>query len=102
MPYLPQTSAVRARREIMNGDKLSEEMKSLETQVDALFKKVNEANRFFWPALVSPDRHLTAQPESFSTGSMEEMQVCLKFNYDAWAETTGAIDFVQVKMQGRD
>lgn len=69
--------------------------------MDILFNAVSKANKHFWPALSSPDRHLTARPEACARGTVEEMQDALRLAYDAWSETPGAIEFIKAKMQGK-
>jgi hypothetical protein len=70
---------------------------SLEAQVEALYRRIQKANEYFWPTLLEPGSHLTAQPESYSRGSVEEMQLVLMHSYDSWIETAGAIDFIKAK-----
>jgi hypothetical protein len=72
----------------------------LKAQIDAIFDAVEEANEHFWPALIDPDIDLTEIPEAYSPGSVEEMILVLRYNYDAWAETPGAIDFIEAKVDG--
>lgn len=73
----------------------------LKKQVDTLFNAVNKANKYFWPALLKPGRHLMARPDMCVRGTMGEMQEALGLTYDAWSETPGAIKFIKAKMKGR-
>lgn len=67
----------------------------LSVQFDRLYKAVYQANRHFWQALLSPKNHLKARPESFSSGSIEQMQLILQSSIDAWTETYGAIPLIK-------
>lgn len=98
---IPQSPAVAANREMMDGGARLAAIKNLKTQIDTLYNEINKTNKHFWPALMNPHRHLTARPEAFSAGSVEEMQLVLKNNYAAWIETPGAIDFVKAKFNAR-
>ncbi|KAL1968778.1 hypothetical protein VTN77DRAFT_1139 [Rasamsonia byssochlamydoides] len=97
-----------ARSPIIAGNKAILERKDhraaiidkLGAQVDRLYKAVDKTNRYFWPSLLKPGRHLTARPEAYSRGSMEEMQLMLQYSYDAWIETPGAIEVIKAKVEG--
>ena len=73
----------------------------LRKQVGILFNTVNKANKYSWPALLSPEGHLTARPEMCARGTVEEMQDALGLAYAAWSETPGAIEFIKAKLQGK-
>jgi hypothetical protein len=70
-------------------------IEKLESQVKELYTAIKSTNKHFWPALLQPGAHLTARPEAYSEGSLEEMQIFLQYNYDSWVETPGAIDVVR-------
>lgn len=93
---------MRASHDIMSGDSGIREtmIDKLKAQIDVIFDAVQEANEHFWPALIDPESDLTKLPEGYSHGSVEEMIVVLRYNYDAWAETPGAIDFIEAKVDG--
>ncbi|KAL8736543.1 MAG: hypothetical protein Q9181_002392 [Wetmoreana brouardii] len=67
-------------------------MRKLEQQVHELYTTVEVKNKHFWRILVEPGKHLTARPGAYSHGSLEQAQLVLMYNYQAWAETPGAID----------
>lgn len=71
----------------------------LETQVEELYNTVEKENKYFWEALLEPGGHLEAKPEYYSSGSVEQMQVTLKFSYDAWVETPGAVELIEHIME---
>ncbi|KAJ5143094.1 uncharacterized protein N7515_001881 [Penicillium bovifimosum] len=71
----------------------------LKAQIDALYGEVHKANKFFWLALINPSKH-TGRPMAYSRGSMEETQLNVCYNYDAWIETPGAMDFIKAKVHG--
>jgi hypothetical protein len=69
----------------------------LSSQVDRLFEAVDGANRHFWPALLNPGRNLEARPETYSSGSVEEMQLALKYSINSWRESPGALQLIAGK-----
>ncbi|UJO14830.1 hypothetical protein CLAFUW4_08443 [Fulvia fulva] len=87
--------------EVRNGVDISPRIREVEGQVNTLFNTVKKANSHFWPAMAKPGRNLTAQPEYYSRGTVEEMQVYLQANYAAWEETPGAIAWVKERLSRR-
>jgi hypothetical protein len=69
-------------------------------QVRTLFKAIHKANKHFWPALVEPGDNLQARPTSWKQGDERQMQFALQHNYNAWAETPGAIDAIGGLLEG--
>lgn len=88
-------SVVAENRSIMNAQDQTSLIKKLESQVQDLYAAVQKLNKYFWPALLKPGKHLTARPEAYSHGSMEQMQLVLQYNLDAWTETPGALGVVR-------
>ena len=88
-------SVVAENRDIMNSQDQAPLMKNLEAQVQDLYAAVKDQNQYFWPSLLNPGKHLHTRPEAYSIGSLEEMQLVLQHNYDAWMETPGATDVVR-------
>lgn len=99
---IPQSNIVRESREIMTGDSESRRalIEELKTQIDAVFEAVQEANEHFWPALIDPGDHFNGMPAAYSMGSVEQMKLTLRYNYDAWVETPGAIGWIMSKADG--
>lgn len=85
-------------RDVENGRDIGGHISQLEQQVDALFDALNNANKYYWAAVVEPGNHLTARPPHYSAGTVSEMQLALAQTYDAWAETPGAIEWVKRKV----
>jgi hypothetical protein len=75
----------------------SELVDILSPQVDRLYEAVERANRHFWPALLSPGLNLEALPQSYTHGSVEEMQLVLKHSIDSWRESPGALELIAAK-----
>lgn len=84
---------------IDDGEDLGHFINTIESHVNTMCHAVKSGNQHFWSALVNPGRNLTARPDAYSHGSTAQMQLALHFNYDAWEETPGAIDFIKVKVQ---
>lgn len=92
-------SVVAENRSIMNATDQTPLIQTLEMQVQVLYTAVKNSNRHFWPALLNPDKHLTAKPVAYSDGSLGQMQHVLRYNFDAWAETPGAVDMIRDLMK---
>lgn len=75
---------------------------TLKSQVKFLYRAVSRANGGMWHALLSPGRHLDARPSVYTHGSMHQMQMVLKQNYDAWHESPGAIEILKAILHKRD
>jgi hypothetical protein len=75
-------------------------IKEMSSQVDEVYTAVESANKHIWKALLKPTGHLNARPESYSHGSVQEMQIVLKYSLDAWIETPGALDLIRAKVEG--
>ena len=88
-------SIVSKNKNAMNAQDQTLLIKNLEMQIEKLHEAVDRHNEYFWPALLDPEEHLSAQPEWYSRGSFGEMQIVLQRNYDAWTETPGAVDMIR-------
>lgn len=98
---IPQSTIIHSSREIMDGDSntrraLTEKLKK---QIDVVFNAVQKANKHFWPALIDPDDYLKAMPAAYSRGSVEEAKLVLRWNYEAWEETPGAIGWIESQLE---
>jgi hypothetical protein len=71
----------------------------LGVQMEDLFNTVHRANPHMWPTICDPGDHLTARPACYGMGTIEEAQISLKWSYDAWAETPGAIDVLKTMLE---
>ncbi|KAF2811728.1 uncharacterized protein BDZ99DRAFT_560092 [Mytilinidion resinicola] len=71
----------------------------LKAQIEELYYAIERNNSHFWEALLQcePDvrKDLTAPPRGYPKGTVQAMQVVLKYFYASWAETPGAIDFIR-------
>lgn len=76
-------------------DEPVEVIEVLKSQVNMLYQAVDKANSHFWDAFFDPGPHLKKRPDSWSRGSEEEMQLALKWCYDAWKECPRAIEVVK-------
>lgn len=109
-PHLPQElldtvkryavgSIISSNREILGRTHHSVQIEDLYQQIRQCFNKVKKANAHFWPAMLNPGEHLKARPETYTVGSVEEMQLKLQNCYDAFAETPGAMAEVEELMR---
>ena len=86
---------VSERKDIMNATDLTPLNKKLDTQIQALIEGVKRQNPHFWKGLLQPENHLTARPEAYSPGSVQEMQLVLQSSYNSWIETPSAMDLLR-------
>lgn len=96
---MPLSSIILRDKDIASAEDYKDLIETLSNQVDVLFQAVVKANKYFWPALIKPGKHLGARPGAYSPGSKEEMQSTLNYCYDSWLETPAAIDLIKKKME---
>ncbi|PVH85214.1 hypothetical protein DL98DRAFT_546245 [Cadophora sp. DSE1049] len=96
------STIVANNKDIMDSEDQGPLIKKLEDQVKQMHGMVGESNKHFWPALLIPEKHLTATLSMYSHGTVPHMQLCLQQSYDSWAETPGAIDMVRKLEKGDD
>ncbi|KGO37356.1 hypothetical protein PEX1_011870 [Penicillium expansum] len=99
---VPQNPVVCANRSIMDGEAGTRPtmIRRLKKQIDTLYQDVHGANSDFWTAIVNPPNRARKFPTVYGNGSAEEIQLMIHFNYAAWVETPGAIDFIKAKVHG--
>lgn len=83
------------RKDVMDRTKQASILQKLQAQTRKLYAAVGERNKYFWPTLLNPGRHLTTRPGAYSIGGVEEMEIVLQYNYYAWIENPGAIDVIR-------
>ncbi|CAG8910083.1 unnamed protein product [Penicillium egyptiacum] len=94
-------STITKNPNIVNCDNGWLEMVKVKAQIRTLYEAVNKLNADFWPALVNPVEHLKAKPMSYSTGSVEQVQLALQFTYEAWGDIPGAIAVIEMCIEGK-
>lgn len=92
---LVSSSAITGNRRVLETRDHAPFTRTLESQVQELYLFVNNANSHSWRAMFNPGFHLNAKPERTSPGKVEEMQVVLQQNHNAWIETPGAVEMVR-------
>lgn len=93
---IPRSPLIRENKEIVLK---SVDLKPLEDklvkQIKMLAEAVTQKNEYIWPAITRPDMNLMVGPPPYLTPGMpSEMQLALKYFYDCWTETPGAIELV--------
>lgn len=94
LEYVTYSSVLNSSEHVKQED-LTERITSLREQIGVLHRTVQQANPYFWPALLEPGDNLTAQPSLYSPGDKGHMQLALQNNYNAWTESPGAIDVIK-------
>ncbi|KAL8718587.1 MAG: hypothetical protein Q9225_004289 [Loekoesia sp. 1 TL-2023] len=97
--FIPLSNIIRNNAKIMSTTNYHPRMRELFGQAGFLYETVNLFNPHFWPALVDPETHLQARPDTCSTGSKQEMQMVLQHCFDSWNETPEAIDFIKTQIE---
>ncbi|KAJ4350971.1 hypothetical protein N0V95_004255 [Ascochyta clinopodiicola] len=93
------SSIIQYQRRVLEREEQTLNTTMLRKHVEQLFAAVRQSNTHFWPALVRPGSHLQARPLVHGSGDIGHMQVLLRVNYKAWAETKGAIEAVEEMLQ---
>lgn len=97
--FIPLSNIIRNNIKIMSTTNYHPRMRELFGQAGLLYEAVNLFNTHFWPALVDPKTHLQARPDTYSTGSEQEMQMVLQHCFDSWNETPDAIEFIKTQIE---
>lgn len=83
------------RRDVVERADYKDLITSLQAQVAALYDRVTELNKHYWPALHHPERYSHAMPTIYSLGSPEEVIIAFRYTWYSWSECEQAIDFVK-------
>ena len=89
------SSIIRAQHENFERNEQVPNIKMLQKHVKQLFDAIKDRNKHFWPTLVNPRSNLEARPALHGFGDVGEMQIALRYNYNAWAETKDAIGIIE-------
>lgn len=98
---IPLSSIITGNKKILYRRDHTETIEKLATQVETLYSTGTTANKYFWPGMLDPEKHLDKllsrlpASEMYSPGSVEEMIVSVLYNYETWFETPGAIDVIK-------
>ena len=92
-------SIIADNKSIINAKDHAPLIESMEVQVQDLYTAVKTSNKYFWPALLKPGKHLTTRPGAYSHGSVAQMQLILQYSYAAWVETPRAVDVIRELMR---
>lgn len=93
--HIPVSTIIIGNKDIIESKDQTPFIEKLESQVDELYAFVDTTNPYFFESLLEPEDDLKARPEYHSSGSIQEMQLYLQYNYASWAETPGAIQMIQ-------
>jgi hypothetical protein len=105
-PYVPReildtilrysiNSSIANEASIIERDDQNMHISRLSMQIRELHQAVNTVNPHFWPALLEPGDDLRFRPTSWGQGDRSQMQLALRYNYNAWSETPGAISIIR-------
>ena len=86
---------VAERKEIMDSDDQSKLIEKLEEQMGKLYDSVNTERSYFWETLLHPEIYLHQPSEMYRHRTWEHNMFILKCEYDSWAETPDAIDYLR-------
>jgi hypothetical protein len=88
-------SLIASQSKIVERDDQTVHILRLRMQIMELYQTVHTVNPHFWPALLEPGNDLKVQPTSWGQGDRSQMQLALRYNYNAWSETPGAISIIR-------
>jgi ribonuclease HI len=94
-PDRPVGQLVKSKIWTFTEDKISTTIETLEDQYRQLCQAVNDANPYFWDALLDEAGEASVIPESYSVGSLEEAQFALQWCRQAWHETEDALVMIE-------
>lgn len=97
--HIPKSSVIASSSELMGLENYTFEIARVARQVNQLYEWVKKANKYYWPAILEPGRHLTARPGTRGPGSVEEMQLKLQFSYDSWNEAPETIEVIKSELR---
>ncbi|RYP50581.1 hypothetical protein DL768_003926 [Monosporascus sp. mg162] len=83
------------RRDIVERVDYKDLVDALQKQVAALYDRVDELNKYYWPALHHPERYSHAAPTIYTHGSPEEVILAFRYTWYSWGKCEQAIDFVK-------
>lgn len=89
------SSIIKSQRHMLERDDQTINITAQRRHIRQLFDAVKDSNKYFWPALVDPGSNLDARATMHGFGDTGQMQVVLRYNYSAWAETEGAIGVIE-------
>ena len=99
--HIPRSTIISQNKDITLHSNYAPYIEKLSSQVVTLYQAIERANGYFWRALLDPDTHVNARPESYSPGSLENTQITLRYSIDAWMETPGALEFIKAMVLER-
>ena len=74
----------------------SKNIRMFERQIKKLYEAGDATNEYIWPAIVHRGEGKEMVPTPYTWASVEKMQNYLKYSYDAWVETPGAIEIIKM------
>jgi hypothetical protein len=83
------------RKDIVDRADYKDPISDLRKQVRDMYAMVDDANEYFWPALVNPAPYANAMPTGYSRGSREEIFLKFRYSWYSWAETPGALELIR-------
>ncbi|PYI07748.1 hypothetical protein BO78DRAFT_442659 [Aspergillus sclerotiicarbonarius CBS 121057] len=95
--YVPFSSIVSNSKEFLKSKARREKIKTLDIQIEDLYKRVKKDDKNFWVLLVGPDSRQVADVDPCPKGRWW-MRILLNENSVSWAETPGAIDVIKAKV----
>lgn len=103
-PGEPLINSTAAKRRVpIKGTNFLEQSARLMQQISILYNAVHKCNKHIWTALHNPsDTDLAAKPLGMKLGSVEQMQVALKYGYEAWLESPMALTYIEAAGKGGD
>ncbi|RYP04267.1 hypothetical protein DL764_004570 [Monosporascus ibericus] len=88
------------RREILERDDFQDLVRDLSSQVAKLYRRVEQLNQHYWPALDHPEGYGSALPTLYTPGSREEVILVFRYTWYTWSECQPALEAVRQFARG--
>jgi hypothetical protein len=98
MEYLREealSDVLLSRPDIVNRADYTDLVTDLREQCFKMYAVVKRRNKFFWPALLNPDKYAVAIPGAYTLGSEAETVLAFRESWYSWSETAPAINFIR-------
>lgn len=98
MGYLKEealSDVLLSRPDIVNRADYTDLVTDLRQQCFKMYAVVKRHNKFFWPALLNPDKYAVAIPGAYTWGSEAETVLAFRESWYSWSETAPAINFIR-------
>lgn len=88
------------RPDVVNEPDLMPMMTRLKEQIVKLYGEIDKYNKYFWPALMNPEKYSHATPGIYTFHSEAETVLAFRQSWYSWSESPGALDVLKMMASG--